>query len=98
MTFQRARRPEQISARRSAIMTGAREMLAEKNVADISLLPLHGPAHGVVTAGLKYPLHKETLYPGSTRGVSNEFSEGTAEVRLSDGILLAVQPGPEEDA
>ena len=40
MTFQRARRPEQMAARRSAIMTSAREMLVEKNVADISLREL----------------------------------------------------------
>jgi AcrR family transcriptional regulator len=40
VTFQRARRPEQIAVRRSAIMTSAREMLAEKNLADISLREL----------------------------------------------------------
>ena len=40
MTFQRARRPEQMAARRSAIITSAREMLVEKNVADISLREL----------------------------------------------------------
>jgi AcrR family transcriptional regulator len=40
VTFQRARRPEQMAARRSAILASAREMLAEKNVADISLREL----------------------------------------------------------
>jgi AcrR family transcriptional regulator len=40
VTFQRARRPEQMAARRSAIITSAREMLVEKNVADISLREL----------------------------------------------------------
>jgi AcrR family transcriptional regulator len=40
VTFQRARRPEQMAARRSASMTSAREMLVEKNVADISLREL----------------------------------------------------------
>jgi thiamine pyrophosphokinase len=63
----------------------------------LTLLPLHGSAHGVVTNGLKYPLHKETLYPGSTRGVSNEFVGTAAEVRLSDGVLLTVQPGTIEE-
>lgn len=63
----------------------------------LTLLPLHGPAHGVVTSGLKYPLHKETLYPGSTRGVSNEFVDTTARVRLSGGVLLAIQPGTVEE-
>ena len=32
-----------------------------------------GPALGVVTDGLRFPLDHETLDPGSTRGVSNEF-------------------------
>jgi AcrR family transcriptional regulator len=40
VTFQRARRPEQLAARRIAILTSAREMLAEKNLADISLREL----------------------------------------------------------
>ncbi|HEX3811615.1 MAG TPA: thiamine diphosphokinase [Mycobacteriales bacterium] len=61
----------------------------------LSLLPLHGPAHGVVTSGLRFPLRAETLHPGSSRGISNEFIEPHAEVRLTSGVLLAVQPGPE---
>jgi AcrR family transcriptional regulator len=39
-SFQRARRPEQLAARRSAILETARTMLGEKNVADISLREL----------------------------------------------------------
>ncbi|MFJ7218674.1 TetR family transcriptional regulator [Amycolatopsis sp. NPDC098790] len=38
--FQRARRPEQIEARRTAILAAARELLAERPVADISLREL----------------------------------------------------------
>jgi AcrR family transcriptional regulator len=37
LTFQRARRPEQMAARRTAIMDAARATLAEKGVADVSL-------------------------------------------------------------
>jgi AcrR family transcriptional regulator len=36
-TFQRARRPEQVAARRAAILSTAAEMLRERQVADISL-------------------------------------------------------------
>ena len=57
-----------------------------------SLLPLGGPAHGVTTTGLRYPLQGETLEPGTTRGVSNEFVQSTATVELTAGTLLAVQP------
>ena len=59
----------------------------------VSLLAVHGPAQGVVTQGLRFPLHDEELASGSSRGVSNELVEPTAHVSLRDGVLLAVQPG-----
>ena len=59
----------------------------------VSLLPVHGPALGVATEGLLYPLHGEDLAAGSTRGVSNELTGPTATVTLDDGVLLVVQPG-----
>jgi thiamine pyrophosphokinase len=59
----------------------------------LTLLPLGGPAHGVETAGLRYPLRGETLHPGSTRGVSNELVAPVARVALTGGVLLAVLPG-----
>ena len=57
-----------------------------------SLLPVGGPASGVLTEGLRYPLRRETLAPGSTRGVSNEFVGHDAVVSLDTGVLLAVIP------
>ena len=59
----------------------------------LSLLPVHGPAMGVTTTGLEYPLRGEPLEPGSTRGVSNVFSAPIATVTLERGTLLALQPG-----
>jgi thiamine pyrophosphokinase len=59
----------------------------------LSLMPVHGPARGVTTSGLLYPLDDEDLPAGSTRGVSNEWSAETATVSVRDGILLAVAPG-----
>ena len=59
-----------------------------------SLLPVGGPAYGVRTLGLRYPLDHETLHPGSTRGVSNEFLGARATVTLDTGVLLAVVPHP----
>jgi thiamine pyrophosphokinase len=58
----------------------------------VSLIAAHGPAEGVRTEGLEYPLAGETLEPGSTRGVSNVFSAGEARVSLERGVLLAVRP------
>ncbi len=59
----------------------------------VTLLPVGGPAGGVVTEGLRYPLRDEDLAPGTTRGVSNELLASSAVVTLREGVLLAVQPG-----
>lgn len=59
----------------------------------VTLLPAHGPAVGVVTDGLLYPLDHELLVEGSTRGLSNELAAPRAEVRLNAGCLLVVRPG-----
>jgi thiamine pyrophosphokinase len=62
----------------------------------VSLLALHGPAEGVVTEGLAYALRRETLLPGSSRGVSNVFAAREARISLERGVLLALRPGPEQ--
>jgi len=59
----------------------------------VSLLAVHGPAEGVSTSGLVYPLTGETLVPGTSRGVSNVFVETQAHVSLERGVLLAIRPG-----
>jgi thiamine pyrophosphokinase len=64
----------------------------------ISLLALHGPAAGVTTDGLAYPLRGETLPPGSSRGISNLFSQAEARISLQRGVLLAMRPGRTEGA
>jgi len=63
-----------------------------------SLLPFGGPAVGVLTEGLRFPLRHETLAPGTTRGVSNEFLATRAAVSLESGVLLAVVPATGKDA
>jgi thiamine pyrophosphokinase len=59
----------------------------------VTLLALHGPAVGVTTDGLLYPLDDDTLHPGSTRGVSNEHVVAAAAVSLTSGVLAVVVPG-----
>jgi thiamine pyrophosphokinase len=58
----------------------------------LSLLPVGGPALGVRTEGLQYPLRTEDLPAGSARGMSNVLLGPTATVSLTDGVLLAIQP------
>lgn len=57
----------------------------------VSLLPLAGPAHGITTRGLYYPLHGASLFFERTRGVSNVIVEPPAHVSLTDGLLLVVR-------
>jgi thiamine pyrophosphokinase len=59
----------------------------------LTLVAMHGPATGVTTEGLRYPLHGETLDPGSTRGTSNVFAETEVRIALESGVLLALRPG-----
>lgn len=56
----------------------------------VSLLPLAGPAQGIVTQGLRYPLRGETLYPDRTRGISNELIAPQASITLEQGLLLCI--------
>ena len=71
--------------RRDASIVGAPGSL-------VSLFAMHGPARGVTTRGLRFPLHDADLEPGSTRGISNELVGPDAGVTVADGVLLAIQP------
>jgi thiamine pyrophosphokinase len=56
----------------------------------VSLIPWQGAATGIQTEGLKWPLHRETLYPDKTRGISNELVGEAASVSRESGLLLIV--------
>ncbi len=60
--------------------------------ATITLLPTHGAAVGVSTEGLRYPLGRETLVAGTTRGVSNVVIGPEPKVSVTAGALLVVVP------
>lgn len=59
----------------------------------VSLLALQGPARGITTDGLRWPLVDAVLGPGATRGVSNEVVDPAATVAIGDGVLLVIRPG-----
>jgi thiamine pyrophosphokinase len=79
------------------VVRSARE-LEGRNGETVSLLALHGPAEGVTTEGLAFPLAGETLEPGSSRGVSNVFAAERAHVQIRHGVLLVIRPGLESRA
>jgi thiamine pyrophosphokinase len=81
----------QIGAAAVHVVRGERRLFGESGEL-ISLFAVQGPARGVVTDGLVYPLRGETLEPGSTLGVSNVFAAPEARVALERGVVLAVRP------
>jgi thiamine pyrophosphokinase len=74
------------------VVRGARNLAGDPGEL-VSLLAVNGPAEGVTTGGLVYPLRGETIEPGSTRGVSNAFAAPHARVEVARGVLLAIRPG-----
>lgn len=57
----------------------------------VSLLPVGGPARGITTRGLYYPLHDAELRFERSRGVSNVIVEPPAHVSVGEGLLLVVR-------
>jgi len=74
-----------VVVRREATLTGSPGSL-------VTLVALGGPARGIRTEGLRYPLADEDLEPGTSRGVSNELDAGRAALRVREGVLLAILP------
>lgn len=56
----------------------------------VSLLPLGGPARGITTLGLYYPLADAELRFERSRGVSNVIVAPPAQVTVREGLLLVV--------
>jgi AcrR family transcriptional regulator len=77
LSFQRARRPEQMAVRRSAIMEVARDMLAEKNVADISLREMADRVGLAKSNVLRYFDSREAIF---LEVLDEEFAEWLAEM------------------
>jgi len=79
-----------VGSTRVHVVRGERELSGEPGDL-LTLLAVHGPAEGVRTEGLAYPLRGERLEPGSSRGVSNLFVSHTARVTLASGVVLAIR-------
>lgn len=56
----------------------------------VSLIALTPQVAGIVSQGLEWPLRDETLWFGSTRGISNELVQPRASVHVKEGVLLVV--------
>jgi thiamine pyrophosphokinase len=57
----------------------------------VTLLPVGGDAVAVVTEHLRFPLRRETLAVGTSRGVSNVAEQDEVVVGLDAGVLLVLR-------
>ncbi len=72
-------------------LNGPEKKVLNAQIGDtISLLSLTAAVDGISTTNLEYPLQKESLVLGSTRGISNVFLSDEAFISLEQGILLCV--------
>lgn len=72
------------------VITGRR--IIHGDVGDLlTLIPMHGDASGITARGLRWPLNDETLPAGSTRGLSNVMESPVADIRVTNGRLLAIR-------
>jgi thiamine pyrophosphokinase len=79
-------------AARISLLTGPGiTVLAGREDDLVTLIPVGGPAVGVTTRDLRYPLRDETLEPGSSRGLSNLRTAPRAAVSVRAGRLLVIE-------
>lgn len=83
-----------LSERGWAYVVRRRRVLHGDPGATVTLLAVGGDAAGVTTRGLKWNLDRDTLFYGSTRGVSNVMTGPVADIRVEIGVLLVVFPDP----
>lgn len=66
--------------------------------ATVTLLPSGGPAQGITTSGLRYPLENGQLTAWSARGVSNIVEHTPVHLEVETGCVLVVHPRTDEDS
>ncbi|MCF6096009.1 thiamine diphosphokinase [Thermovorax subterraneus] len=72
------------------LIDGQRKIKGQKGQL-LSLLPITPKVTGIKASGLYYPLRDETLFMGTSRGISNVFIDDEAVVEIKEGMLIAVK-------
>jgi len=57
---------------------------------ELSIIPVNSSLEGVITTGLEYTLNNESLFLGSTRGISNVFINNLVTIKIKKGTALVV--------
>ena len=64
--------------------------LARERFDYISLIPCTDKVTGITTTGLKYELKDDQLLKSNSLGISNEFYNNTATVKIKEGLLYVI--------
>lgn len=56
----------------------------------LALQPMGGPAYGVTTEGLAFPLTDEMLDPFAGRGIANQVVDEPVRITVDGGVVLAI--------
>ncbi len=68
-----------------------RHAMIEGTIGDtVSLIPIDERVEEIATRDLEYPLRRQDLLRGSTRGISNRLTASRAEVHWKKGVLFVV--------
>ena len=86
-----------LDGNRIAVIRGSRTLTGTPGEL-VTLLPVHGPAAGVSTSGLEYPLARRDPQAGhDPRCLERLRRCRSPRSRSGSGCLVAVQPGPERE-
>ena len=78
-----------------AVRGGGRLVLSGKKGKTLSIIPAGGDLCGIVTEGLEYPLHDETLFFGHSRGNSNVIIDDMCSISAESGMAVVAVNGGE---
>jgi thiamine pyrophosphokinase len=74
------------------VPAGRRVTVAARAGEVLTLLPVGGPASGITTDGLAYPLRDEELTAGTSRGLSNVVARTPVTVAVGTGTVFVLRP------
>ncbi|PAB58873.1 thiamine diphosphokinase [Anaeromicrobium sediminis] len=67
-----------------------REVITCDKDKNVSIIPLTREVEGITLKGFEYPLYKEDILMGSSRGVSNRLKESEGIITIEKGHLLLI--------
>lgn len=82
--------PMILSADTRVYITGDEIVIPREDFSHISLIPCTDKVSGVTVSGLKYRLKNADIYKKSSLGISNEFYNNEAVIKVGQGVLYVI--------